>query len=42
MMVIGEMNLNTILDTRTTGTVLPLNDSRNTADVLATLEVVSL
>lgn len=42
MMVIGEMNLNTILDTRTSGTVLPLNDSRNTADFLAKLEVVSL
>lgn len=42
MMVIGEMNLNTILDTRTTGTVLPLNDSRNTADFLAKLEVVPL
>ncbi|MDP2606534.1 MAG: carbon-nitrogen hydrolase family protein [Deltaproteobacteria bacterium] len=42
MMVIGELNLHTILDTRTTGTVLPLNDSRNTADILAELEVVSL
>lgn len=42
MMVIGELNLTTILDTRTTGTVLPLNDSRNTAEILATLEEVRL
>lgn len=42
MMVIGELNLQTILDTRTTGTVLPLHDSHNTADVLATLESVEL
>jgi predicted amidohydrolase len=42
MMVIGELNLQTILDTKTTGTVLPLYDSRNTAEILATLETVSL
>jgi predicted amidohydrolase len=42
MMVIGEMNLNTILETRTTGTVLPLNDSRNTTEYLTMLEVVRL
>jgi predicted amidohydrolase len=38
MMVIGELNLSTILDTRTGGTVVPLNDSRNTAELLATLQ----
>jgi predicted amidohydrolase len=38
MMVIGELNLSTILDTRTSGTVVPLNDSRNTAELLATLQ----
>lgn len=38
MMVIGELNLHTILDTRNTGTVVPLNDSRNTAELLATLQ----
>jgi len=42
MMVIGELNLQTILDTKTNGTVLPLHDSRNTAEFLATLETVSL
>ncbi len=38
MMVIGELNLHTIVDTRTTGTVVPLNDSRNTSELLATLQ----
>lgn len=38
MMVIGELNLQTIVDTRTTGTVVPLNDSRNTSEMLATLQ----
>lgn len=38
MMVIGELNLHTIMDSRTSGTVLPLNDSRNTAEILATLQ----
>ncbi|MEZ5319568.1 MAG: carbon-nitrogen hydrolase family protein [Vicinamibacterales bacterium] len=31
MMVIGELNLHTILDSRTTGTVIPLDDSRRRA-----------
>jgi len=42
MMVIGELNLNTIVDTRSSGTVLPLYDSRNTADILALHEEVKL
>ncbi len=42
MMVIGELNLQTIVDSRTSGTVLPLHDSRNTLDILAAMEVVSL
>jgi predicted amidohydrolase len=42
MMVIGELNLDTIQDTRVRGTVLPLNDSRNTASIVADLEEVSL
>lgn len=42
MMVIGELNLQTIVDTKSNGTVLPLHDSRNTAEFLATLETVSL
>jgi predicted amidohydrolase len=42
MMVIGDLNLETIMQTRTTGTVLPLNDSRNTARMLEELEEMSL
>lgn len=42
MMVIGDLNLETIMQTRTTGTVLPLNDSRNTAKMLEQLEEASL
>ncbi len=39
-MVIGELNLKTIQESLTTGTVLPLRDSRTTASVVATLEEV--
>jgi predicted amidohydrolase len=42
MMVIGEINMRTILDTRTTGTVLPLNDSARTAEIAANVEIVTL
>jgi predicted amidohydrolase len=42
MMVIGELNLATIMDSRSSGTVLPLHDSRNTAEVLATLQEFKL
>lgn len=42
MMVIGDLNLETIQQTRTTGTVLPLNDSRNTAKMLEHLEEMNL
>ena len=42
MMVIGELNLATIQDSRSSGTVLPLHDSRNTAEVLATLQEFKL
>lgn len=42
MMVIGELNLKTIADTRTTGTVLPLNDSRRTAEIVNRTEVVKV
>ena len=42
MMVIGELNLKTIAEARDSGTVLPLRDSRRTADVLETLEEVTL
>jgi predicted amidohydrolase len=42
MMVIGELNLKTILDSRTNGTVLPLEDSRRSAELTAHSEVVRL
>lgn len=41
-MVIGELNLRTIRETRSHGTVLPLRDSQTTAEVVARTEVVSL
>lgn len=41
-MVIGELNMKTILDSRNDGTVLPLRDSRTTAEVVSQLEVVAL
>lgn len=40
MMVIGELNLRTIADTRASGTVLPLLDSNRTATLVAQPEVV--
>ena len=42
MMVIGELNLKTINESRTSGTVLPLNDSQRTAELVKHVEVVSL
>ncbi len=41
-MVIGELNLNTIRDSRINGTVLPLRDSRTTAEVVSKMEIVAL
>jgi predicted amidohydrolase len=41
-MVIGEMNLTTILDTRSSGTVIPLLDSERTASIVANVETVRL
>jgi predicted amidohydrolase len=41
-MVIGELNMKTIVESRETGTVLPLRDSESTAEVTSHLEVVSL
>jgi predicted amidohydrolase len=40
--VIGELNLLTIRESRASGTVLPLQDSVRTAGVLANTEIVSL
>jgi hypothetical protein len=42
MMVIGELNMSTILDTRTTGTVLPLFDSRRSREIAARVEMISI
>ncbi len=42
MMVIGELNLKTILDTRTSGTVLPLSDSQRSAQLFAEVDTVSI
>lgn len=41
-MVIGELNLKTILDARSSGTVLPLLDSGRTGEIAARAEVVPL
>lgn len=42
MMVIGELNLDTIREAREAGTVLPLNDSVTTEEVTANLHTVRL
>jgi predicted amidohydrolase len=42
MMVIGELNLDTIRETRESGTVLPLRDSATSAEVSAKVRVVAL
>lgn len=41
-MVIGELNLSTIAEARSSGTVLPLRDSARSAELASKLEVVSL
>jgi len=42
MMVIGELNLKTIAESRLTGTVLPLRDSQTTAEVASNAEVFTV
>jgi len=42
MMIVGELNMETITHSRESGTVLPLLDSRETAEVVATCEEVAL
>lgn len=42
MMVIGELNLKTIVETRASGTVLPLHDSQHSASLVACPEVVQV
>lgn len=41
-MVIGDLNLQTIKQSHTDGTVLPLNDSKNTAQLIADPQIVTL
>ena len=41
-MVIGELNLKTIVEARKSGTVLPLRDSQRTEEVAAKLEIIKL
>lgn len=41
-MVIAELNLTTIVETRTLGTVLPLNDSKRSSDIAREVEVIAL
>ena len=41
-MVVGELDMDRIIETRERGTVLPLHDSSTTAEVVRTLEVVRL
>jgi ribosomal protein S18 acetylase RimI-like enzyme len=42
MVVVGELNLQTILDTRSLGTVLPLVDSHRSAKIAASVNVIEL
>ena len=42
MMVIGDVNLRTILDARTSGTVLPLIDSERSQQLADSLEIVTI
>lgn len=42
MMVIGELNLKTINESRSSGTVLPLHDSKHTAELISQVDIVSL
>jgi predicted amidohydrolase len=41
-MVIGDLNLSLIREARSSGTVLPLRDSRTTGDVVSSLEIVEV
>lgn len=42
MMIIGELDLETIEQSRVTGSVLPLRDSRTTAETVSSLETVEI
>ena len=42
MMIVGELNLRTIVESRETGTVIPLYDSQDVSEAIAQPEVVTL
>ncbi len=42
MMIVGELNLTTIVDSRSSGTVLPLEDSKRSAEIAARVTTVIL
>jgi predicted amidohydrolase len=42
MMLVGELNMSTILDARTAGTVLPLLDSRRSREIASNIETITL
>ena len=42
MMIVGELNLETIQDTRSSGTVLPLLDSKRSGEISSRVQVVAL
>lgn len=42
MMVVGELNMSTILDTRSSGTVLPLYDSKRSSEIAAHVTLVPI
>jgi predicted amidohydrolase len=42
MMVIGDLNMRTIVDARSSGTVLPLVDSERSVEIAASLETVRI
>jgi hypothetical protein len=42
MMVIGELNLRTIADTRSNGTVLPLTDSLRSSEMTSHVEIITV
>jgi predicted amidohydrolase len=41
-MIISELNLSTIAESRSTGTVLPLHDSKRSREISRDVEVVTL
>ncbi|MEZ5356286.1 MAG: carbon-nitrogen hydrolase family protein [Bryobacteraceae bacterium] len=42
MMIVGELNLSTILESRSNGTVLPLEDSKRSAEIAGRVSTITL